>query len=55
MPIVEITPATQIEVVVCWRNKSVYVPVTSVMDAERWVNNLRSIGILSSYRFVTPD
>lgn len=31
MPVVEITPATQIEVVVCWRNKSVAIPVTSVL------------------------
>lgn len=55
MAVIVITPGTQIEVVVCWRNKSVEVPVTSVAEAERWVNNLRSIGIMSSYRFVTPD
>lgn len=33
MSVVEITPSTQIEVVVCWRNKSVTIAVTSVLEA----------------------
>lgn len=55
MSVVVITPGTQVEVVVLKGTKSVSVPVSSVIEAERWVNNLRSIGLSASWQLNLPD